>query len=75
MAEKAARRVGPATDLSQWRLCCNDKGRQRWMYLEGEEVEVEDVRGTKRVQDFIELHSLGLDTVSSMLCTGHYADR
>ena len=56
-------RVGPVTDLSKWRLCCNEKGRQRWMFVEGE-VEEEDLRGTEREQDFIELHGLGLDTVS-----------
>ena len=60
-------REGPATDLSKWRLCCNDKGRQRWVYLEKERSETEeneDVRLANREQDFVELHSLGLDTVS-----------
>ena len=47
--------VGPATDLNKWRLYC-EKGRQRWVYEEGE--------GPRREQNFIERHSLGLDTVS-----------
>lgn len=46
--------VGPATDLSKWRLRC-ERGRQTWVYLEGE--------GEGEEQSFIERHSLGLDTV------------
>ena len=50
--------VGPATDLTRWRLH-SVKGRQTWLYEDGE--------GVKREQSFIERHSLGLDTVSLML--------
>lgn len=46
--------VGPATDLSRWRLRC-ERGRQTWAYLEEGEEDGE--------QSFIELHSLGMDTV------------
>lgn len=46
--------VGPVTDLSRWRLRC-ERGRQTWVYLEEGEEE--------REQSFIELHSLGMDTV------------
>jgi hypothetical protein len=53
-----AARVGPATDLSKWRLHC-DRGRQTWEYLEEEGVE-------NREQSFIERHSLGLDTVRNI---------
>ena len=61
-----AQKEGPATDLTKWRLCCNDKGRQRWVYLEEQRTEgeeKEDVRVANRDQDFIEMHSLGLDSV------------
>ncbi len=62
--------VGPATDLSRWRLQC-ERGRQRWVYLE-EEVEEEggrggiegEQRGGAREQSLFEKHNLGLDTVS-----------
>lgn len=47
--------VGPATDLTKWRLHC-EKGRQRWFYEE------EQGEGS-REQNFIECHSLGLDMV------------
>ena len=53
--EEAALVAGPATDLSRWRLHC-ERGRQTWAYLEEGE-------GDHREQDFIERHSLGLDTV------------
>lgn len=46
----------PATDLTKWRLTCKD-GRQVWTY-------VEDV-ASAREQTLLELHSLGLDTVSA----------
>jgi len=50
--------VGPATDLTRWRLT-SERGRQTWVYLEeGEEG---------REQSFIERHSLGLDTVRRYL--------
>jgi len=61
-----AQREGPATDLTKWRLCCNAKGRQRWVYVEeqrSEAEEREDVRVANRDLDFIEVHSLGLDSV------------
>lgn len=54
--------VGPATDLTKWRLHC-ERGRQVWVYGEGKGEE------PVREQSFIERHSLGLDTVSvEVLC-------
>ena len=45
----------PGTDLSRWRLS-NEKGRQRWTYLQEEE-------SPSREQSGLEAHLLGLDTV------------
>ncbi len=53
-----SRSIGPVTDLTKWRLY-SVRGRQTWVYEESEE---EDGR---RDQNFIEKHSLGLDTVSA----------
>lgn len=47
----------PATDLSRWRLKCID-GAQRWYYI-AEGVEPE------REQSLLEMHSLGIDSVSA----------
>lgn len=47
--------IGPATDLTKWRLHCK-KGRQTWEYDE------ENKFG--RGPSFIEKNALGLDTVS-----------
>lgn len=53
--------AGPATDLTKWRLLC-ERGRQRWIYQDGEAGE--QMVGARN-QNFIELHSLGLDTVKA----------
>lgn len=54
------RRGGPykttaVTDLTRWRLS-NVEGRQTWKYLKDEDTE-------ERKQNFLEAHSVGLDTV------------
>uniref|UniRef100_A0A8D1RN37 Terpene cyclase/mutase family member n=2 Tax=Sus scrofa TaxID=9823 RepID=A0A8D1RN37_PIG len=49
-------KMEPATDLSRWRLS-NEKGRQRWTYLQEEE-------SPSREQSGLEAHLLGLDTRS-----------
>ena len=47
-------RVGPATDLTKWRLT-NERGRQTWEY---------DEHGlSAREPNFVERHALGLDLV------------
>lgn len=56
------RRGGPykttaVTDLTRWRLS-NVEGRQTWKYLKDEDTE-------EREQNFLEAHSVGLDTVRS----------
>ena len=47
--------VGPVTDVTKWRLHC-EKGRQIWEY--------DELGISKRDQNFIEKHALGMDTVS-----------
>ena len=47
-------RTGPATDLEKWRLV-SEGGRQTWFYDEDNSF--------NRSSNFIERHSLGLDTV------------
>ena len=54
-------KVGPATDLTRWRLYC-EKGRQRWVYEDPEGGQ--ELGRRPREQSLIERHSLGLDTVS-----------
>ena len=56
------RPVGPVTDLTKWRLTSH-RGRQTWQYEEEEEEEEEE--SVRRGPSFIEMHALGLDTVSS----------
>ena len=46
--------IGPVTDVTKWRLRC-EKGRQTWEY--------DDLGSSKRAQNFIEKHALGIDTV------------
>ena len=46
--------IGPVTDVTKWRLRC-EKGRQIWEY--------DELGNSKRDQNFIEKHALGLDTV------------
>ena len=54
-APETRRNVIAATDLSKWRLK-NERGRQTWWY---------DADGVfDRDSNFLERHSLGLDTVS-----------
>lgn len=54
MAEDNGKNVISSTDLTKWRLK-NERGRQTWWY---------DVNGDfGRDSNFVELHSLGLDTV------------
>ena len=47
--------IGPLTDITKWRLHC-DRGRQTWEY--------DELDNSGREQNFIEKHSLGMDTVS-----------
>ncbi len=58
--QPAEEKVGPVTDLRRWRLT-SVIGRQTWAYVEEEEGAA---RGD---QSFVELHSLGLDTMSTQL--------
>ena len=46
--------IGPVTDVTKWRLCC-EKGRQTWEY--------DELGNSKRDQNFIEKHALGMDIV------------
>ena len=55
--ETKKQNVISSTDLSKWRLK-NERGRQTWWY---------DVNGEfGRDSNFVELHSLGLDTVREL---------
>ena len=57
---ESKRSVISSTDLTKWRLK-NERGRQTWWY---------DVRGEfGRDSNFVELHSLGLATVSHSCIT------
>ena len=61
-AETKKRHVIASTDLSKWRLK-NERGRQTWWY---------DAKGEfERDSNFVELHSLGLDTVRYMHAACH----
>ena len=57
-------RVGPVTDLTRWRLT-NRRGRQTWEYYDESDGKEGQEKKTRREQNFVELHSLGLDTVSA----------
>lgn len=48
--------IGPVTNVTKWRLHC-EKGRQTWEY--------DELGNSKREQNFIEKHALGMDTVCS----------
>lgn len=59
MAEPKKASIIASTDLTKWRLK-NERGRQTWWYdANGEFV---------RDSNFVELHSLGLDTVRMQHC-------
>ena len=61
--EMALVRHGAATDLTKWRLT-NERGRQTWLYDENGE--------SGRESNFIEKHSLGLDTVGPTIYVSKY---